>query len=96
MSSREDGSCAERKILAEKTEVPAEFKISCTCWLWANVPQALGVVKVLALSQHQLSLPSPPTFGDHGPVPAGLASLPEVPRPRVCPVSREGGSWSLT
>ncbi|XP_074187697.1 beta-lactoglobulin-1-like [Rhinolophus sinicus] len=24
----EDGSCAERKILAEKTEVPAEFKIS--------------------------------------------------------------------
>ncbi|KAF6327829.1 progestagen associated endometrial protein [Rhinolophus ferrumequinum] len=24
----EDGSCAEKKILAEKTEVPAEFKIS--------------------------------------------------------------------
>lgn len=42
MSSREDGSCAERKILAEKTEVPAEFKINCTCWLCADVPQALG------------------------------------------------------
>ncbi|EFB22693.1 hypothetical protein PANDA_014065, partial [Ailuropoda melanoleuca] len=27
-SSREDGRCAEQKVVAEKTEVPAEFKIS--------------------------------------------------------------------
>lgn len=30
-SSREDGRCAEQKVVAEKTEVPAEFKISCEC-----------------------------------------------------------------
>lgn len=29
---REDGRCVEKKVVAEKTELPAEFKINCECW----------------------------------------------------------------
>lgn len=42
MSSREDGSCVERTILAEKTEIPAELKINRTCWLCANASPGPG------------------------------------------------------
>lgn len=34
-SFREDDRCVEKTVVAEKTEVPAEFKISCECWAWA-------------------------------------------------------------
>ncbi|EPQ17410.1 Epididymal-specific lipocalin-8 [Myotis brandtii] len=40
---REDGSCVQGKIFAEKTEVPAEFKINSTCCPGRDRPPPSGL-----------------------------------------------------
>lgn len=61
-SFREDGRCAEQKVLAEKTEVPAEFKINCECWAagpcWTPTRQLTGRAVGLMLWPEGSSVPA--------------------------------------
>ncbi|KAM8944404.1 beta-lactoglobulin-like [Lycaon pictus] len=58
----EDSRCAEQKVLAEKTEVPAEFKINCECWAagpcWTPTHQLTGRAVGLMLWPEGSSVPA--------------------------------------